>query len=74
MGVWVVFFDAICKMVRDSMMITRGVSYDTLDKLDACVVEFNSNSMKINSMEEVRVSFVENSHGIWVPKSALSSK
>jgi hypothetical protein len=39
-------------MVRGAMVITRGVRYGTLYKLDACTVECNSTSVKRKFVEE----------------------
>jgi hypothetical protein len=62
-GMQIVFFDVGCKMVRGVMVIARGVRYGTLYKLYACTIEYNSTSMKINSMEEVRFSPSIDAHG-----------
>ena len=77
-GVHVQFSKEGVKMVRGVMVIARGRRLGTLYQLEACTLECNNTSDKIekrnNLLEKERFSLSIDGHGFWVPKGALSTE
>lgn len=75
-GVQVVFSDARCKMIKGSMMIAKGVKFDTLYNLETYIVECNNTFVKSKfvdtSSKYLRVSLLVDGHWFLVPKGAIS--